>query len=142
MKKHIKKFEGFKNKSVEKVNELVTQKDDTYDVTVSVEVPAKLLSAYSKKVEQNTNKNPLKMMGEPMLAEKLVLWVIKEGLDAEKIPATAIVGGAQGQAQPQAQPQAQSQDQVEVSASPSNTGEGQGTYEPVAAQVQDEDLPI
>ena len=100
MKKHVKNFNGFRNK--EEVNETVYQVENTYRVNVIVDVEAKLLSAYSKKVKQNTGKEIQDLMGNSMLAEELVKFVIKENLDADKIPANAIIGG-QGQGQTQAQ---------------------------------------
>ena len=117
--KHVKKFEGFKSNKPEvkiedKVNETVFQVENTYRVNIIADVDAKLLSAYAKKVKQNMNKEITDLMGNAMLAEELVKWVLKDGLDAEKIPASAIIGGAQAQGQAQAQPQAQPQAQVQI----------------------------
>jgi len=153
MKKHIKKFEGFRTvkPEVDPINETVYQVEDLFRVNIIVDVPMKVLSAYSKKVEQNTQKKLVDLMGNAMLAEELVKWVIKEGLDADKIPATAIIGGAQGQAQSQG---GQAQVQVQpVAQSPQ--GQGQVQAQPVQGQgapqsqsqggfedVKQEDLPI
>jgi hypothetical protein len=151
MKKHIKKFEGFRTVKTEvnPINETVYQVEDLFRVNIIVDVPMKVLSAYSKKVEQNTQKKLVDLMGNAMLAEELVKYVIKEGLDADKIPATAIIGGAQGQAQSQG---GQAQVQVQpVAQSP----QGQAQVQPVQGQgapqsqsqegfedVKQEDLPI
>lgn len=109
--KHVKKFEGFKSKSEENINESVFQVENTYKVNLIIEVEQKFLSAYSKKVKQNTNKDTSDFMSTPQLAEEVVKWVVKEGMDVEKIPANAIIGGAQAQAQ--AQPQAQEEVQIQ-----------------------------
>lgn len=152
--KHVKKFEGFKNNKPEvkiedKVNETVFQVENTYRVNIIADVEAKLLSAYAKKVKQNMNKEITDLMGNAMLAEELVKWVLKDGLDAEKIPASAIIGGAQGQAQAQgqvqiqdaqAQPQTQPQAQVQVQAQPQGQAQGQGMEE-VQSQGGNEELP-
>lgn len=138
--KHIKKFDGFKSK--DSVNETVYQVENTYRVNVIVDVEAKLLSAYSKKVKQNLNKEIQDLMGNAMLAEELVKYVIKDGLDADKIPASAIIGGAQGQAQGQGQAQvqidsqAQNDGQVQVQTS---QAQPQAQSQPT---VDDENLPI
>lgn len=150
MKKHVKNFNGFRNK--ETVNETVYQVENTYRVNVIVDVEAKLLSSYSKKVKQNTGKEIQDLMGNAMLAEELVKYVIKENLDPDKIPATAIIGGAQGQAQGQAQmdvqaqPQAQAQDaQVQVQTQPqaqAQDSQGQSQVQVSSAAQGGENLPI
>lgn len=155
--KHVKKFEGFRNnKPEDKINETVFQVENTYRVNIIADVDAKLLSAYAKKVKQNMNKEITDLMGNAMLAEELVKWVLKDGLDAEKIPASAIIGGAQGQAQgqgqvqiqsqaqPQAQLQAQPQAQVQVQAQaqPQAQPQAQGQgMEEVQSQGGEEELP-
>ena len=145
--KHIRNFGGFKNKpEVENINEHVIQVDNTYQVSVIAKVEAKLLSTYSKKVEQNTGIKVADVYGNNQLAELLVAWVLQDGLDADKIPATAIVGGSNGQGQTQAQltPQAQVQvpqvqvpqvqnPQVQVQSAPAGGGSMDGA---------EEDLPI
>ena len=154
--KHMKKFEGFKNKPEEnKINETVFQVENTYRVNVIVDVEAKILSGYAKKVKQNMNKEITDLMGNAMLAEEIVKWVLKDGLDVEKIPASAIIGGgqAQGQGQGQAQGQVQVQDaqaqgqgsQVQVQsvqAQPQSQSQGQSQGDFENVQGSDEDLPI
>jgi hypothetical protein len=147
MKKHLKNYNGFRKS--DKLNETVYQVENTYRVNVIVDVEAKLLSAYSKKVKQNTNKEIQDLMGNAMLAEQIVLYIIKENLDADKIPATAIIGGAQGQgqAQGQAQGQGQSQDsQIQVQSQPaqgqSQDSQVQSQPEPAQSTDTGEDLPI
>jgi hypothetical protein len=152
MKKHVKNFNGFRTKQ-EVVNETVYQVENTYRVNVIVDVEAKLLSSYSKKVKQNTGKEIQDLMGNAMLAEELVKYIIKENLDADKIPATAIIGGAQGQAQGQgqaqaqdiqAQPQAQTQDaqvQTQTQVQPQSQ-DGQSQVQVSSAGQGGENLPI
>ena len=132
---HIKKFEGFKNKFKENLNETVFQVENLYRVQVIVDVESKVLSSYAKKVKQNMNKDIADLMGNAQLAEELVKWVLKDGLDAEKIPASAIIGGAQGQGQAQGQvqvqPQSQDDDDMEGQVQPAAQAQSQ-----VQAQVQ------
>jgi cobalamin biosynthesis Mg chelatase CobN len=126
--KHIKKFEGFRSKpeAEEQINETVFQVENTYRVNIIADVEAKLLSAYAKKVKQNMNKEITDLMGNAMLAEELVRWVLINGLDVDKIPASAIIGGAQGQAQAQGQGQVQIQDQSQPQAQGQGQSQGQG----------------
>lgn len=157
--KHVKKFEGFKNNKPEvkiedKVNETVLQLDNVYKVIVAVDIEQKFLSSYAKKVKQNTNKDITDIYGNAMLAEELVHWVLKNGLDVEKIPANALIGGAQGQAQAQSQPgvqvdsQAQAQPQAQVEAQPQAQPQGQAQdFEEVQKKeeeggAQNEELPV
>ena len=159
--KHVRKFEGFRNNkpeinSEEKINETVFQVDNIYRVNVIVDVEAKLLSAYAKKVKQNTGKEINDLLSNAMIAEEIVRWVLKDGLDVEKIPGNAIIGGAQGQAQPsqaqtqvqtqmepQAQPQGQEQDMEEVQAQPQSQGQSQEQSSQGQSQAQGgEELPI
>ena len=150
MKRHLKNFNGFKNK--ETINETVYQVDNLYRVQIIVDVEASILSKYSKKVKQNTGKELQDMLGNAQLAEELVKYIIKENLDADKIPANAIIGGgAQGQAQSQgqvqdmqAQPQAQSQDgQVQVQTQSQPQAQSQDGQVQVSSAAQGgENLPI
>ena len=150
MKRHLKNFNGFRSKEI--VNETVYQVENTYRVNVIVDVEAKILSSYSKKVKQNTGKEIQDLMGNAMLAEELVKYIIKENLDADKVPANAIIGGvAQGQAQSQgqvqdmqAQPQAQSQDgQVQVQTQSQPQAQSQDGQVQVSSAAQGgENLPI
>jgi len=133
--KHVRKFEGFRNNkpeinSEEKINETVFQVDNIYRVNVIVDVEAKLLSAYAKKVKQNTGKEINDLLSNAMIAEEIVRWVLKDGLDVEKIPGNAIIGGAQGQAQP-----SQAQTQVQTQVEPQGQAQGQDMEE-VQAQGQ------
>ena len=153
MMKHIRKFEGFK-KSEEKINETVYQVENTYRVNIIVDVESKLLSSYCKKVKQNLNKEIQDLMGNAMLAEELVKWVVKENLDADKIPANAIIGGAQtqgqsqGQGQMQAQPQMQDQSQTQGQGQTQDQSQGQSQVQVSSGgqgqfeSPKDEDLPI
>jgi hypothetical protein len=138
--KHIRKFEGFRSNKPEveeeKINETVFQVENTYRVNIIADVEAKLLSAYAKKVKQNMNKEITDLMGNAMLAEELVKWVLINGLDVDKIPASAIIGGAQGQAQAQGQGQVQIQDQGQSQAQAQGQSQGQPQ-----AQVQVQSQP-
>lgn len=163
--KHVRKFEGFRNNkpeiNSEKINETVFQVDNIYRVNVIVDVESKLLSAYAKKVKQNTGKEINDLLSNAMIAEEIVRWVLKDGLDVEKIPGNAIIGGAQGQAQPsqgqtqiqtqvEPQGQAQGQNMEEVQTQGQGQSQGQGQIQgqsQMQTQLQgqsqdDEELPI
>jgi hypothetical protein len=166
--KHIKKFESYRveRKREEIIKESVLQVNDIYKVKSMIDIPQSLINAYVKKVKDNTGKNLRQFFGDMDIAEEIVKHVAQAGIDADKIPATALVGGVQGQsqapvqgqaqpqaqtepqAQPEAQPQAQAQPQVQVQteaqpqAQAQTGGEGfeevapQGEAQPVQAQPQ------
>jgi len=166
--KHIKQFESYRveRRRVEIIKESVLQVNDIYKVKSMIDIPQSLINAYVKKVKDNTGKNLRQFFGDMDIAEEIVKHVAQAGIDADKIPATALVGGVQGQAQspvqgqaqpqaqtepqaqPEAQPQAQAQPQVQVQteaqpqAQAQTGGEGfeevapQGEAQPVQAQPQ------
>jgi len=171
--KHIKKFESYRveRKREEIIKESVFQVNDIYKVKSMIDIPQSLINAYVKKVKDNTGKNLRQFFGDMDIAEEIVKHVAQAGIDADKIPATALVGGVQGQsqapvqgqaqpqaqtepqAQPEAHPQAQAQPQVQVQteaqpqAQAQTGGEGfeevapQGEAQPVQAQPQPQAQP-
>lgn len=140
--KHVKAFEKFriqKNRE-DIIKEAVYQVNDIYNVQVTVPITQAIINKYVQKVKETTGKNLRQFFGDVQLAEEITKWVMTNGLDVEKIPGGAILGGqtqAQGQAQaaPQAQtqemPQAQPQAQAEVQAQAPVEGQPQ-----VQTQVQ------
>jgi len=140
--KHVKAFEKFriqKNRE-DIIKEAVYQVNDIYNVQVTVPITQAIINKYVQKVKETTGKNLRQFFGDVQLAEEITKWVMTNGLDVEKIPGGAILGGqtqAQGQAQaaPQAQtqemPQAQPQAQPEVQAQAPVEGQPQ-----VQTQVQ------
>lgn len=125
--KHVKAFEKFriqKNRE-DIIKEAVYQVNDIYNVQVTVPITQAIINKYVQKVKETTGKNLRQFFGDVQLAEEITKWVMTNGLDVEKIPGGAILGGqtqAQGQAQPQAQtqemPQAQPEAQAPVDAQP------------------------
>jgi hypothetical protein len=128
--KHVKAFEKFriqKNRE-DIIKEAVYQVNDIYNVQVTVPITQAIINKYVQKVKETTGKNLRQFFGDVQLAEEITKWVMTNGLDVEKIPGGAILGGqtqAQGQAQaqaPQAQtqemPQAQPEAQAPVEAQP------------------------
>lgn len=118
--KHIKKFESYRvgRKREEIIRESVLQVNDIYKVKSMIDIPQSLINAYIKKVKDNTGKNLRQFFGDMDIAEEIVKHVAQTGIDADKIPATALVGGVQGQAQGQGQAQPQAQAQTEPQAQP------------------------
>ncbi len=108
--KHIKKYEGFKPKNNEtKINEMVDKVGDIFRVSIIADVESSLIQKYIKKTEQNTQIKLTDKMGLAQIAEELIKFVIKDGMDVEKLPANILTGGnvAQGQGQAQGQIQVQ-----------------------------------
>jgi hypothetical protein len=148
---HIRKFESFRKgkKREEIIKEAVLQVNDIYKVKSTIDIPQSLINAYVKKVKDNTGKNLRQFFGDMDIAEEIVKHVAQTGLDADKLSATALVGGSQEQSQGQSQPQAQTQPQVQVESQPQSDsqtqaqgqgqsqGEGQGQGQ-AQGQSQDE----
>jgi hypothetical protein len=136
--KHVKAFEKFriqKNRE-DIIKEAVYQVNDIYNVQVTVPITQAIINKYVQKVKETTGKNLRQFFGDVQLAEEITKWVMTNGLDVEKIPGGAILGGqtqAQGQAQaaPQAQTQEMPQAQAEVQAQAPVEGQPQ-----VQTQVQ------
>jgi hypothetical protein len=154
--KHVKAFEKFriqKNRE-DIIKEAVYQVNDIYNVQVTVPITQAIINKYVQKVKETTGKNLRQFFGDVQLAEEITKWVMTNGLDVEKIPGGAILGGqtqAQGQAQaapqaqtqemPQAQPQAQPEAQAPVEGQPQVQTQVQGQptegeFEAPQAQAQ------
>ena len=162
--KHVKAFEKFriqKNRE-DIIKEAVYQVNDIYNVQVTVPITQAIINKYVQKVKETTGKNLRQFFGDVQLAEEITKWVMTNGLDVEKIPGGAILGGqtqAQGQAQaapqgqaqaapqaqtqemPQAQPQVQTQVQPEGQAPEAQPTEGEfeepQAQAPVEGQAQE-----
>ena len=140
--KHVKAFEKFriqKNRE-DIIKEAVYQVNDIYNVQVTVPITQAIINKYVQKVKETTGKNLRQFFGDVQLAEEITKWVMTNGLDVEKIPGGAILGGqtqAQGQAQaaPQAAPQAQTQEMPQAQPEAQAPVEGQPQ---VQTQVQPE----
>ena len=141
--KHIRTFESYKevkiklssiNKKdlINAYNESVLQVGDTYKVRSMVDIPQSLINSYVKKVKDSTGKNLRQFFGDVEIAEELLKYITLNGLDLEKIPGNALMGGAQGQGQGQAQG---GQVQVDTQ-SQGQAQEGQDFEEPQAQEGQ------
>lgn len=137
--KHVKAFEKFriqKNRE-DIIKEAVYQVNDIYNVQITVPITQAIINKYVQKVKETTGKNLRQFFGDVQLAEEITKWVMTNGLDVEKIPGGAILGGqtqAQGQAQAQA-PQAQTQEMPQAQPEAQAPVEGQPQ---VQTQVQPE----
>ena len=135
---HIRKFESFRRdkKREEIIKEAVLQVNDIYKVKSTIDIPQSLINAYVKKVKDNTGKNLRQFFGDMDIAEEIVKHVAQNGLDADKLSATALVGGSQEQSQVQSQPQAQTEAQPQVQSQAQPQAQPQGEV-----QVQTESQP-
>jgi len=138
---HIRKFLSYKNKknSTQVVKESVLQVDDTYKVRVIVDVKKSFVNQYIKKVSDNTQKNLRDFYSDMDIVEELVKHVVEGGMNVDTIPASVLVGGAQGQVQAQSQPQAQVQGQPQ--AQPQAQGQPQAQVQTEPAQDFEEVQP-
>lgn len=148
--KHIRQFESYriKRRREEIIKESVLQVNDIYKVKAMIDIPQSLINAYVKKVKDNTGKNLRQFFGDMDLAEEIVKFVAQTGLDSDKIPANALVGGAQTQAQtgaqqvPQGQAQVQTEPQAQAQpAQPQAQGQGQAQAQPTQGQGQAQAQP-
>jgi hypothetical protein len=136
--KHVKGYAEYRKYSDNTVNEMVTQIDDIYTVTITHRIPKKLISAYCKKVEQNQNKKLTDTFGDMQIAEMLAQYALDSMLsDVEKIPSNALTGGAQAQAQSQTTP-AQNVQSTQAQAQPA---QGQTQAQPAQGQTQAQTQP-
>lgn len=101
--KHIRTFESYRIKKnrEELIKEAVLQVNDIYKVKTMVDIPQSLINAYVKKVKDSTGKNLRQFFGDVDIAEEIIKYINLNNLDIEKIPASALMGGAQSQAQTQ-----------------------------------------
>jgi hypothetical protein len=144
--KHIKKFESHRieRRRENIIKESVLQVNDIYKVRTMVDIPQTLINAYVKKVKDNTGKNLRQFFGDMDIAEEIVKYVTQMGIDVDKLPANALIGGAQGQAQGQSQVQVQVQGEGQVQAQAQTQPQGQaqtqgqddGGFEDVQSQGQ------
>ena len=130
--KHIRQFESYriKRRREEIIKESVLQVNDIYKVKAMIDIPQSLINAYVKKVKDNTGKNLRQFFGDMDLAEEIVKYVAQSGLDSDKLPANALVGGAQGQSQGQI-PQGQAQTQAQPQGMPQGMPQGQAQAQPM-----------
>lgn len=139
--KHVKAFEKFrilKNRE-DIIKEAVFQVNDIYNVQVTVPITQAIINKYVQKVKETTGKNLRQFFGDVQIAEEITKYVMTSGLDVEKIPGGAILGGqTQAQPQGQAQPQAQTQEmpQVQPQAQPEIQAQAPVDQTQVQAQVQ------
>jgi len=145
--KHVKAFEKFriqKNRE-DIIKEAVYQVNDIYNVQVTVPITQAIINKYVQKVKETTGKNLRQFFGDVQLAEEITKWVMTNGLDVEKIPGGAILGGqaqaqGQGQTQPQAQtqemPQVQPQAQPEAQPQVQTQVQGQGQAQPAEGDFE------
>ena len=139
--KHIKLFDSYRSnrRRDEIIKESVMQVNDIYKVKTIVDIPQSLINAYVKKVKSNTGKDLRQFFGDMDIAEEVVKWVTLNFLDVDKVPANALVGGAQaqgqGQAQPQMQAQPQAQPQAQTQAQPQAQPQGDN-FEDIEPQGQ------
>lgn len=103
--KHIKTFENYRIKKnrEEIIKEAVLQVNDIYKVRTMIDIPQSLINSYAKKVKDSAGKNLRQFFGDVDIAEEIVKYITLNGLDVDKIPANALMGG--GQTQPQTQGQ-------------------------------------
>jgi hypothetical protein len=153
----FQKFKDIKNSPIGKVDEMVEIINDTFRVSLDVDVPKSLINAYIKKVKDETNKDIRQTKAEAALAEQLVAYVNQNYLVIENLPVDMVAStdnkAVQGQIQdelPQLQDEVPVQDgsQVQVS-QPQDDGQiqvqtqtqpGQGQAQIAAQQIPSQEI--
>ncbi len=145
--KHIRQFESYRNRKhrEEIIRESVLQVNDIYKVKAMIDIPKSLINSYVKKVKEIGGQDLRQFFGDYDLAEEIVKYITLNNLDADKIPANALMGGpAQAQA-PQAQtqqaPQAQTQQAPEAQAAPAPEAQAAPAPEAQAATAPEAQAP-
>jgi hypothetical protein len=146
--KHIRTFESYKSAKAElkiinpeilaeAIKESVLQIGDVYKVRSMIDIPQSLINAYVKKVKDTTGKNLRQFFGDVEVAEELVKHITTSGLDIDKIPGNALMGGAQGQGQGQVQGQDGVQVDTQIEAQPETQVQAQDTQVEPQGQAQE-----
>ena len=157
--KYIKQFENYRvdkhyTELKKTIKESVLQVNDLMRVKTLVDIPQSLINSYVKKVKELNGSNLRSFYSDQDLAEEIVKYVTLNGLEIDKIPVNALVGGqaqaqvsvdgqaqpqAQTEAQPQAQPQTQTEAQPKAQAQPESQDQpAQAQPAKVEVQTQDE----
>jgi len=100
MSRHIRTFESFqgKRRNIETVNETVIQRDSSF-IVGGIKVDKKTISAYAKKVKDQTSKDIKSMYSEMEIAEELVKWSVNSLENIDNVPVSALMGGEEEMAQ-------------------------------------------
>jgi len=133
--KNLKEFRSMKNS---KINETVTMNGNDFIVRNSINVPGSLVSAYMKKVKDESGQDLLNTHSKDQISELLVNYVADNFLNIENFPTSIVLGTAATQVQPQAQmqvqPQAQAQPQAQLDDAQAQNIQAQTTAQEIPAQ--------
>jgi len=133
--KNLKEFRSMKNS---KINETVTMNGNDFIVRNSINVPGSLVSAYMKKVKDESGQDLLNTHSKDQISELLVNYVADNFLNIENFPTSIVLGTAATQVQPQAQtqvqPQVQAQPQAQLDDTQTQNIQAQTTAQEIPAQ--------
>jgi len=136
--KHIRTFESYRVKKnrEELIKEAVLQVNDIYKVKTMVDIPQSLINAYVKKVKDSTGNNLRQFFGDVDIAEEIIKYINLNNLDIEKIPASALMGGAQSQDQTQVVSSSEEESTTEETPSAEETPSQRQAQVQVQAQTE------
>ena len=112
--KNMKSLNEFKSMKNSKLNETVTMNGNDFVARNSITVPGSLVSAYMKKVKDESGQDLLNTHSKDQISELLVNYVADNFLNIENFPTSIVLGTAATQVQPQAQMQVQGQAQPQA----------------------------
>lgn len=131
----------------QKLNESVFARDDEYVIS-GIVVKQSLINSYTKKVKDETGKNIKQIYSEVQIAEELVRYIVAQYADADKIPSTALIGGAPEEtpvAGNETAPAAIPTETAPAAVAPTTTEDSfEKAVEPIAAEAPNpnEELPV
>jgi len=131
-------LKDFKSKKAGlKLNETVTLNGNDFIVRNSITVPSSLVSAYMKKVKDESGQDLLNTHSKDQIAELLVQYLSETFMNIENFPTSIVLGTAATQVQPQVQPQGQIQDaqpQSQIQDADAQDIQAQATAQDIQAQ--------
>lgn len=135
--KNVTEFKEFRGIKRNTLNETVLRMDDVYRVRTSVDIPASLVSAFIKKVKDESGKNIREFYSDMELSEMMADYLKASFMNIENFPTSIALGTETTGAQPivQGQPaQTQGQPaQIQTPAEGQNV-QAQSTAQKVPAQ--------
>ena len=93
MKSYVARFDSYQKQKRREdiIKESVLQVNDIYKVRTMVDIPQSLINAYVKKVKDVTGNNLRQFFGDVDIAEEIIKHINLNYLDADKIPANALM---------------------------------------------------
>jgi hypothetical protein len=148
--KHLRELNNFSNNGGKMIKESVRLIDDKFLVLKEIEIPKSLVSAYVKKVKDDSGQDIKSFYGDEILAEKIISYITSNLINIDNLPVSIVLGDAQKvqtqpiqvgqpqgqvQGQSQGQPQGQTQGQQQGQTQGQTQGQGQQSAQQTAQEI-------